>query len=86
MIILLVGWALFIGESRKTRKIHEAQSRRARTTRIDKCGGCKKSVLACTCGQTRSCATFSANGRLWCSACSSLWRAGHCTNVRCAAH
>jgi len=86
MIIMLVGLALFIGESRKTRRIHEAQAKRARYTRVDKCGGCKKSLLACTCGQTPQSPTFAANGRLWCSLCSSLWRGGHCANTRCRAH
>jgi hypothetical protein len=87
MIVVLIGVALLIGESRKTRKIHEAQSARARVTRIPKCPcGSGKPTATCNHGLAGRARTFEANGRTWCSHCSSLWRDGSCVNVRCPNH
>jgi hypothetical protein len=88
MITLLVVLLPLIGYSRKTRKIHEAQAKRARYTRIEKCAcGSGKPAATCTHGNAapRS-RSYVANGHRWCSHCSSLWRDGRCVNVRCPHH
>jgi hypothetical protein len=88
MITVLIGWGLLIGYSRKTRKIHDAQSARARRTRVEKCAcGSGKPAVTCTHGLAgRNARSFEANGRRWCAHCSSLWRDGSCVNVRCPNH